>query len=661
MVFLSATERETLAMICDALIPRIATSDDANPLATHDAHTNDVITRLEESYELVASESDRRELKLLLTAFNQRAFNGLMGHGWKPLAKMSLAEREALLQKWATSKLEVQRKAFQGIKRLALFLGYANSDDGTSLAYYEAINYPGVPGAEASTPKTIEPTPIRDNRTMSCDVLIIGSGAGGGVVAGELSAAGYDVLVVEKGGYHAEADFDGNELRATETLFENKGALTTEDTAMSVLAGTTLGGGTVVNWSASFRTPDHVLREWANTYGIADAATDVWQQSLDAVLARSNVSCDESFVNPNNGKFANGAVALGYHLDTIPRNVKGCEECGFCNYGCRFGAKQSTLKTYLQDAYARGTRIVVQANVRRVMHERGRVRGAVMEVTDDAGAVHLITVRAQVVVVSAGTIHTPAILKRSGLENHNIGENLFLHPTTPIFSEFDETIQTWRGVPMSKVSKEFANLDGRGYGVTLEVAPAHPGLTASTLPWINGRSHKALMGKMDHLANVIAITRDAYGGRIKLNRYGEPILAYKLHPYDAKHLMRGILEGLKIHYAAGANTLYSPHSALISHTRTANDSDFVRFLRRVEDAGLKPNSFSLFSAHQMSTARMAASPHQGAIKPNGESWEVAGLFVADGSAMPTATGVNPMMSIMGTAHYIAQHIKAALP
>jgi choline dehydrogenase-like flavoprotein len=124
--------------------------------------------------------------------------------------------------------------------------------------------------------------------------------------------------------------------------------------------------------------------------------------------------------------------------------------------------------------------------------------------------------------------------------------------------------------------------------------------------------------------------------------------------------MRGILEALKIHHAAGARELFAPHAELISYKNEGNDSQFVRFLRRVEDAGLEPNAFPLFSAHQMSSARMAASPRQGALKPTGETWEVKNLFVADGSAMPTATGVNPMMSIMATAHYISQHIKQTL-
>jgi hypothetical protein len=340
---------------------------DKRQISIHRADDTDLATRLEQAYETVASEEERRDLRLLLRGFEIAPFNALMGGSFKAFSKMTLPEREALLESWARSRFEIRRKAFQGLKRLALFIGYTVPGQ-SQLDYWQDIHYPGAPGASEDIQKAIKPYRITDNRTLETEVLIIGSGAGGGVVAGELSAAGYDVMVVEKGGYHSEEDFTGSEHDMTETLFENSGSLTTSNTAMVVLAGTTLGGGTTINWSASFRTPDHVLREWANEYGLTDAATDVWQKSLDAVHERSHVNCDESQLNGNNARLAQGIQKLGWQLEVIPRNVKGCEDCSFCNYGCAFGAKQGTLKNYLQDAHDRGGRFVVNATVRRVLH-----------------------------------------------------------------------------------------------------------------------------------------------------------------------------------------------------------------------------------------------------------------------------------------------------
>ncbi|GAB5493529.1 MAG: GMC family oxidoreductase [Phototrophicaceae bacterium] len=650
-------EKQAMGAICEALVAPQASAQDS--LSQWTADDSNLLERLEEAYSKIASEEEQQDLKLLLNSFENSSFNGLMGGIWKPLSKMSIHERESILQSWANSRFELRRKAFQGIKRLALFLAYSNQPEREKHPAWDVLDYPG-PSSGGDEAKHIIPYEITDNRTLTCDVLVIGSGAGGGVVAGELSEAGYDVMVVEKGNYYAEEDFTGNEREASETMFEKYGSLTTHDTAMVILAGKVLGGGTTVNWNASFRTPDNVLSEWANTYGLSDANTQVWQDSLDAVYTRSNVSCDESHLNGNNAMLERGLVKLGYHMDTIPRNVKGCEECGFCNYGCSFGAKQGTLKTYLQDAYDRGSRIVVQSTVKRVMHENGKVTGAIVEAIDANDTIHLITIRAKIVVVSAGAIHTPAILKRSGLENPNIGEHLHLHPTSLIFSLFDEAIIPWQGVPMSRVSKEFSNLDGQGYGFAIESAPAHPGLTAATIPWLNAKAHKNFMRHMNKMANVLAITRDYHGGSIKLDKYGEPQIHYKLHDYDKRHLQRGILEAAKVHFAAGAKEIYAPHATSYTYTNDGNEANFVRWLRQVEDAGLEPNAFPLFSAHQMSSARMAASSQQGACKPTGETWEIDNLFVADASSMPTSTGVNPMISIMGTAHYISQHIKAKL-
>jgi choline dehydrogenase-like flavoprotein len=262
-------------------------------------------------------------------------------------------------------------------------------------------------------------------------------------------------------------------------------------------------------------------------------------------------------------------------------------------------------------------------------------------------------------VVSAGTIHTPAILIRSGLGNGNIGANLHLHPVTVTFGVYDEPVEIWQGVPMSRFSRQFANLDGRGYGVTLECAPAHPGISAAALPWISGRAHKQLMQKLHRMSNIIVLTRDYYGGQVKVDKQGNPVLHYKVHPYDARHLMRGMLESLRIHRAAGAKELCSPHNAQMLF-REGKDGDFETYLQRVEAAGFRGNAYALFSAHQMSTCRIGGDTARGAIDPSGETYEVKNLFVADGSVMPTATGVNPMISIMGVSHYIAQQIKAKL-
>jgi choline dehydrogenase-like flavoprotein len=658
MSFLSERERRALAMICETLIPPIVTQPHKPQLSNYNpTRTDDLINRLEEAYEKAIDESARRELKLLLSAFESAFFNGVMSGRWTALSGLSATEREQVLLGWADSRLFLRRKAFQGIKRLALFLAYSNPPEGTHPIWSE-IGYPGAFTNQTPQPRPITPMTIESNITLTTEVLIIGSGAGGGVVAGELSQAGFEVMVVEKGNYYADHEMDGNERKSTQEMYEKYGALTTQDTALMVLAGSTLGGGTTINWAGSLRTPPQVLEEWSREYGFTQATSPEYEASIQAVSQRLNVNSDECALNGNNAQFAKGCEALGYPVEIIPRNVKGCEDCGFCNFGCTFGAKQSTAKTYLQDAHQRGAKILVKAQVLRVTHEHGVANGAIVRV-DNGDKTHTVMIKAKAVIVSGGSINTPAILKRSGLQNPHIGANLHLHPVTVIFSLFDEPIRTWQGAPMTRVTKKFTNMDGKGYGVVLEVAPAHPGLTASVLPWVSGAEHKRLVGNMQHMANVICIARDYYGGHVKLDKQGDPILAYQLHPYDRAHLQKGVLEALKIHQAAGATEIYSPHNAQV---RFVNDGtqDFGAFLAKVESLGLQSNAYPLFSAHQMSSCRIGGNASLGAVKPNGETYEIRNLFVVDGSALPTATGVNPMLSILSLAHYLAQQIKAQL-
>ena len=505
--------------------------------------------------------------------------------------------------------------------------------------------------------RTIQPLSIDDDAILYADVVVVGSGAGGGVVAGELSAAGLDVIILEKGDYYAEPDFNRYELDSTERMFENRGLLTNKDLSMLILAGSTLGGGTTINWAASFRTPKYVLDEWQDQYGLAQFTTDDYQLAMNAVSKRINVSTDYCEANPQNAALETGAKELGLSYGVAPRNVKNCEECGFCNFGCPYGAKQSTLKTYLQDAYDAGSRIIVRTYVDKVLVENGKAVGVQASVTDRDGNIHKVVIHAKTVVSSAGSLHTPALLKRSGLGNNHIGNNLHLHPTTVTYGIYNNPIQGWYGPIISRYVDSFKNQDGQGYGATLETAPIHPGLGALSLSWKSGRQHKQTMSQLSHLGNTIILTRDYFGGRVDINKQGNPIVRYTLNQYDAQHMMRGILESIRIHEAAGAEEIGAPFAMPLTWRRETQDIE--DYLINVGNMELLPNNFALYSAHQMSSCRMAATPRLGAVAPNGETFEVKGLYVADGSVLPTASGVNPMLTIMSTAYMIANHIKNA--
>lgn len=661
MTFLNQRQQHSLAMICDTLVPSLtAAGDEDVRLFAIGAADVDLGSQLEEALEEVTDDQEKSDLKLFLFLLELPWVNALIARKWMAFSKGDLAQRTAILGGWRDSPLMLARQGFQVVKRLSLFIFYAHMPDDQPNPTWPVFGY-AAPARDPQSSQSREQRPIvpivpTQETTLEADVLVIGSGAGGGVMAGELSAAGLDVLVVEKGSYYADHDFHGRESDSMQALYENYGALTTKDISMVVLAGDALGGGTIVNWMTSLRPPESVLQEWATDYDFGEAASAAMQSSLDEVWARLNINTQESEPNRPNALLEKGSRALGYEAEIIPRNVRGCETCDYCMYGCVYGAKQSGLKTYLRQANEHGARFLVDTYVDRILHKNGAASGAMATLQGDPPL--RLTLKAKLVVVAAGSIHTPAILMRSGLRNRNIGKNLHFHPTTVTVARYEEAVRGWEGPPQTRVMRDLIDLDGQGYGVWLEVAVGHPGLSASTAAWLSGRHHKRAMQDYEHLANNIILVRDYHAGEIKLKKNLQPAVHYVLHPYDARHLMQGLLEGLKIHHAAGAREIISPHSTSIRY-REGQDS-FETFLERVQNEGLRGNSHALFSAHQMSSCRIAGDARRGAVKPSGETYELKNLYVADGSVFPTAVGVNPMVSILGVAHLIAQQIKGRL-
>ncbi|RMF51226.1 MAG: oxidoreductase [Chloroflexota bacterium] len=652
----TARQMSVLRLICDTLAPPLVVEQpDPYGLYARAASALNVPARIAELLQQVAPER-LDSIKVVLDALAQPLANLILSGKAQSFLEMDLHERTALLRAWADSPLDLQRRVFATFKRLTLLLFYADADADGENPNWAALGYPR-PAEPPRAAKPLQPLRFEGDTTLETDVVIVGSGAGGGVLAAELSAAGLDVIVLEKGGYYAEPDFDGYEVRSQERMFEKGGFMVSEDLGMMILAGSTLGGGTTVNWAAALRTPEAVLAEWAQHYGV-DFTDGTFERALDAVSARLHVTEEESAPNARNAVLVRGAQALGYTVKVIPRNVKGCADCGACGFGCAHGAKQGTLKTYLRDACRYNTRLAVGAHVDRVLIEDGAACGVQGTVQSVSGAPVRLTVRARAVAVCGGALHTPALLLRSGLTNAHIGRNLHLHPSTGAFGFYAEPINGWSGVMMSHYVPQFNNLDGRGYGVTLESAPGHPGLAAVALPWQDGLQHKQLMARYAHLANILIITRDRDSGRVGLKRDGAPAIFYRLSSHDRAHLLRGVIEALRIHYAAGAEVLAAPHHRVPIYRR--DQGDFEAWLGQVAEAGLPSNAFILGSAHQMSSCRMAANPARGAIGPDGETFEVRNLFVADASALPTASGVNPMLTIMAMAYIIAQRMKARL-
>jgi long-chain-alcohol oxidase len=605
-----------------------------------------------------ASRRDRERLLGLLGALDTRpgalALTGRPG----PLSGRPPAAAEALVRRWAEGRLPLQRRLAAALVPVAELAAYAWPGPAR-----DATGYPGPLGPAPDVPRRLAPLRLDGDEELACDVVVVGSGAGGGVVAAELARAGLDVVVLEKGGYAAERDFSHQEGEAYRDLYLYGLTLTTDDLACRILAGSTLGGGTVVNYTTSFATPPAVLAEWAQVSGVEAFVSGEVEASLAAVAARLGVTEDESRPGARDRLLERGLERLGWHAAPLSRNVRGCAQdagCGWCGFGCRLGAKQSTLVTYLEEAAAAGARLVVGADARRVLVDgagRSGRPGRATGVEAVTGGGHRLVVRARAVVAAAGAIETPALLLRSGLGGQ-VGRNLHLHPGTAAMGRFEEPVRWWEGTLQASWSAELRQRLGP-YAPLLETVPVHPGTAAAALPWRSAADHRAQMERSANLSLVGVLGRDTSAGRVRVGRDGSPRVRWRLNAADEARLAAGLAAAGQVLAAAGATEVFSLHRRRPAF-RPGDPGAHQAWAEATRRAGFAGGRAALFSYHQMGSCRIGADPAASAVGPDHQAHEVEGLYVADASLFPTASGVNPMLSVMGLAHRAAGHLAARL-
>ena len=623
-------ERATLVSVCGTFVP------EGNAGVIADAIVGEL--------EAIGRPKLLADLRLFLRLIETRAVNVVLVG--RPVRFSDLAQdgREAYLRRWADSRIPLLRSGFQAVKRLSLFIAYARPEAGAAKLLPETGYSRPDPLALPERPLAIASLAVRDGETLGCDVCVVGSGAGGAVAAFEAANAGRSVIVLERGPGWSEPDLVPRESEGSARLFWDRGLAATVDLGVVLFAGRALGGGTVVNWMTSLRLPDDIRAEW-EALG-ADGMGAELDEHYAAVEERIEVNTDETVQNAQNAALARGLDALGKPWSVIPRNARGCGDCGHCGYGCRAGAKRSSARTYLTDAVARGARVLTDCEARTITTTNGVVTG----VTAVAGDRH-ISVRADRVVLAGGAIGTPALLLRSGLGGPAAGRRLFLHPVPAVFARYPEPIRMWSGVPQSVVSDAFARLDGT-YGFRLEVPPVLPGVAAAGIVWRSAAHHRETMRALDHFAAFIPIVRDREPGRVRVDRDGAALVSYAVRGADAAMCVRAIVEAAKVHLAAGALEVRTFHTRPIV---IEPGGDTTAFAAAVRSRGVAANTVGMFSAHQMGTAGMG-SGSASVSDPDGAVRGTRGLHVADASAFPNASGVNPMLTVMALARRNARRM-----
>ena len=492
---------------------------------------------------------------------------------------------------------------------------------------------------------------VTEDVERRCDVCIVGSGAGGAVLAAGLAEAGLSVIMLEEGGYHTRNDFTLNEGDAYPAMYQDRGTRATSDLAITILQGRSVGGSTTVNWTTCFRTPERILEHWQRVHGLElDAAT--LAPHFEAVEQRLSIKeWPREVANANNQVLYRGCDALGWAVAPLRRNVKGCANSGYCGLGCPVDGKQAMHVTYLPDAVFAGMDLYANARVDRFEVEAGRVVAVHARVMSDHAGLPdgpRITIRPKVAVCAGGAINGPALLLRSGLTGAGrVGTRTFLHPVVATVGDFPDPIRPFFGAPQAAGSHHFIDRGADKVGFFIEAAPLHPMLSAVAYNPFGQRLHTQ-MADLASANGLLALQVDGLlpqddGGTVSLKADGRIQVDYPVRPFLVESMRFATEQLVKIQLAAGAVEVGTAH---LDPVRVRTEADLVK----LESAAYGAHEHAIFTAHQMGGCAMGADPERSVVDLEHRFRGVDNLFVVDGSVLPTSLGVNPSETIYGLAH-----------
>ena len=489
---------------------------------------------------------------------------------------------------------------------------------------------------------------IGPGRTLTADVVIVGTGPGGAAAARVLAAGGLKVVLLEEG--PSTSRFARNHAHTARYHMQEGGlVLARGPVGIPVAAGRGVGGGTLVNSALSFRTPNEVLAHWATLLDDEGWGPDEMTRLYEEVepIVGVHITLPE-VAGGNNALIARGVAALGHSGGLAPRSTPGCVGCGVCNFGCPSNGKASTNLTFLPQAVANGALIQAEVKVVEVLVEGGRAVGLRGHaVHPDTGAIGgEVVVRAPRVVLSAGAIGTPRLLWHCGLaaQMGPVGEGLHIHPGNAVIGICDERIELWKGATQGAFFTA-AHLPG----VLPHTFTAPPEACLTAIGAVGPRLAEGL-DLLPHLCGLIVMVSDDSQGQVRAFGDGRANITYDLLDSDVVRIKAGMVESAKVLAAGGAHTFTAPIHGIGRHRSVE------AFAAALESR--QPSDFVMYSAHPQSTMRMGKDPATSVLAPSGEAHTIPGLWVADASVFPTSLGVNPQLTTMAAGTRIGRTLLA---
>jgi len=630
---LSTHQRQTLIAVAETALPA------GRYLPAANAATVDKVRRLVRKLPSQLSFG----LKGLLRALDAASWIGER----RPFTRIKPHQRLAVLDSWRRGD-PIRRLM---LRALVTPLKMAHFDDPKLYKQLGCVYETVAPRGEA------KPAYMRDrvhhghelggDLALECDVVVVGTGAGGAVVGRELAEAGLAVVFVEEGRYYDRTQFTGRAFEAQQKFYRRGGStFSVGNVGIPIPLGQTVGGSTTVNSGTCYRTPDRVLREWQHELGLDELGPDELAPYFDRVEAVLGVDhAKKEHLGGNGRVIARGCDKLGFtHHGPLRRNAPECDGQGVCCFGCPTDAKRSTNVSYIPLALKAGAEVFSGAKMTRVIVEGGRARGVVAQTEDG----HTLTIRARATVIACGSIMTPLVLGQQGLgaRSGQLGKNLSIHPACGVLAEFAEQILPWKGIPQGYSIHELHD-----EGILFEGASVPLEMTMS-MSQLLGPELIRLAESFDHVASFGFMVEDTSRGSVR-EVMGQPVIQYWLQDKDVAHIKRGVDVLAQIFFAAGATHVHTPISGF---DVLSSEADLVE-LRR---SNVRAWDLDISAYHPLGTARMGRDPSSSVIDANHEMHDCAGLYVVDGAAVPSALGVNPQVTIMALATRAAEKIAAAL-
>ncbi|MFO8058895.1 MAG: GMC family oxidoreductase [bacterium] len=497
---------------------------------------------------------------------------------------------------------------------------------------------------------------VKGNLKEDADVVVVGSGAGGAVAAHRLARAGRSVILVEEGSYVKPDEFSSDSWTAMQKLYRDQGMRAMVGTMIiPTMQARVVGGTTLINSAICFRLPEDVREEWVEKEGLSGLESDKLESAFDEIEKDLNISPEpDDVLGMNNLLMRRGCERLGWEGEVIRRNSRGCKGCGVCMSGCAEGAKWSMDRSYVPAFLEAGGRLVTDCRIEKIITENGRakgVSGVFVAPETLKPSEHRLEVRARAVVLSCGTMGTPVLLQKNRLANSSglVGKNLVNHVATGMLGLFDEEVRGWDGVNQGYCCTAF-----RRDGFIVEVAWAPPDVIGIRVPGF-GLKHKDMMARLSRLAMWGAMIRAKTTGRVIAPRKGwSPTIVYNMNKRDGRLMQVSMKATADLLFAAGARTV------MPGINKVQGRMDRQRQTSRILDANIKPADFNPIGNHPLGTCRMSPDRKKGVVDNRGESHDVKGLWIADGSIFPNAPGVNPQVTIMAMASLIAGQVEESL-